>query len=158
MKNVEAISGIQKVIVFELNEEEYAIPVKHVSGIERILQITRVPKTHHFIKGVINLRGVVTPIIDLRARFGLDEVEYDDSTRIIIIYYKEMEIGIIVDAAKDVIDIEEDMVEPAPEVIGTVDVDYVDGVVKIDNRLLVLLDLEKALTYESQNNPSIKDV
>lgn len=151
-------SVVEKVIVFELNNEEYAIPVKQVSGIERILQITRVPKASHFIKGVINLRGVVTPIIDLRARFGLDEVAYDDSTRIIIVYYHEMEIGIIVDAAKDVIDIEESAVESAPEVIGTVDADYINGVVKVDNRLLVLLDLEKALDLNNELESSVKDV
>src|SRR5699024_11044423 len=96
-----------KVISFSLQDEEYAIPVKQVGSIERMQQITRVPNTVSYIKGVINLSGVVTPIIDLRKRFGLQEKAYDDSTRIIIVYYKELELGISVDSARDVIRSEE---------------------------------------------------
>lgn len=135
----------RKVIVFNLNGEEYAVPVQSVGSIERMMQITRVPKTEHFIQGVINLKGVVTPIIDLRVRFGTNRREYDDSTRIIIVYYREMEIGLVVDGANDVIDIPEDAIEPPPEVINTIHADYIEGVAKMDNRLLVLLDLEKVL-------------
>ena len=134
-----------KVISFSLQDEEYAIPVKQVGSIERMQQITRVPNTVSYIKGVINLSGVVTPIIDLRKRFGLQEKAYDDSTRIIIVYYKELELGIIVDSARDVIDIYEEDIEPTPEVIGSVDVDYINGVTKVGNRLLILPDLEKVL-------------
>lgn len=136
----------RKVIVFQLQDEEYALSVQQVGGIERILPITRVPQTADFVKGVINLRGVVTPIIDLRARFGMEESAYDDSTRIIIISLDEMEVGLIVDAANDVIDIPEDAIEPAPEVVGTVDIDYIDGVAKLENRLLILLNLQKVLS------------
>jgi len=135
----------RKVIVFQLRDEEYAVPVTRVGSIERIMQITRIPRTEHFIKGVINLKGVVTPIVDLRARFGSEEVPYGDATRIIIVYYKDMEIGLVVDAAKDVIDIPESIIEPAPAVIGTVDADYIEGVAKLESRLLILLDLEKVL-------------
>src|SRR5699024_11874727 len=85
-------------------------------------------QTAAFVKGVINVRGVVTPIIDLRTRFGLEEAEYSDSTRIIIIHMDEMEVGLIVDSANDVIDIPHDAIEPAPEVVGAVDVDYIKGV------------------------------
>lgn len=141
-------STIIKVISFSLKDEEYAIPVKIVGSIERMQQITRVPKTSKHIKGVINLSGVVTPIIDLRKRFGIEDQPYNESTRIIIVYFKDIEIGIIVDAAKDVIDIESAAIEPTPEVIGSIDVDYVEGVVKVDNRLLILLDLEKVLEKE----------
>ena len=94
-----------KVIVFQLKNKEYAIPVNRVSGIEKLLHITRVPKTVSFIKGVINLRGVITPIIDLRSRFGFEEIEYNDSTRIIIVVMNGMEVGLIVDSANDVLDL-----------------------------------------------------
>ena len=140
-----------KVISFSLQDEEYAIPVKQVGSIERMQQITRVPNTVSYIKGVINLSGVVTPIIDLRKRFGLQEKAYDDSTRIIIVYYKELELGIIVDSARDVIDIYEEDIEPTPEVIGSVDVDYIDGVTKVGNRLLILPDLEKVLEQSEKD-------
>ncbi|MFD1037965.1 chemotaxis protein CheW [Virgibacillus byunsanensis] len=142
----------KKVIVFQLKNEEYAVSVKQVGSIERIQHITRVPQTADFVKGVINLRGVVTPIIDLRIRFGLEETELGDSSRIIIVYLDDMEVGLIVDAANDVIDIPENTIEPAPEVVGTVDVDYIEGVAKLEDRLLILLNLQKVLTKDEMND------
>lgn len=136
----------RKVIVFQLMDEEYAISVLQVGSIERIEPITRVPQTAPFVKGVINLRGIVTPIIDLRARFGMGETEFTESTRIIIVSCEEKEVGLIVDAANDVIDIPEDKIEAPPEVIGAIDIDYLEGVVKLDDRLFILLNLEKVLT------------
>lgn len=135
-----------KAIIFQLKDEEYAISVQQVGSIERVQHITRVPQTATFVKGVINLRGVVTPIIDLRDRFDIETTEFTDSTRIIIVYINNMEVGLIVDAAYDVIDIPQDAIEPPPEVIGTVDVDYIDGVAKIDSRLLMLLNMERVLS------------
>lgn len=142
------MNGSRKVIVFQLKEEEYAVSVDQVGSIERLQSITRVPQTADFVKGVINLRGVVTPIIDLRVRFGIEETDYTDSTRIIIVYLDQLEVGLIVDVANDVIDIPENAIEPPPEVVGTVDVDYIAGVAKLDKRLLILLDLQKVLTHE----------
>src|SRR5690625_5709844 len=95
----------QKVIVFQLADEEYALSVDQVGSIERMLPITRVPQTADFVKGVINLRGVVIPVIDLRVRFGIEEVEHGDTTRIIIFYLDDIEVGLIVDVANDVVDI-----------------------------------------------------
>lgn len=138
----------RKVIIFQLQNEEYAVSVQQVGAIERVLPITRVPQTADFVKGVINLRGVVTPVIDLRIRFNLEATEYNESTRIIIINLEDMEVGLIVDAANDVMDISEEAIEPPPEVIGTVDVDYIEGVVKMEDRLFILLDLEKVLTVD----------
>ncbi|MGV2786897.1 chemotaxis protein CheW, partial [Clostridium perfringens] len=94
-----------KVIVFRLGEEEYGIEVDKVQTIERMMPITRVPKTYAFVKGVINLRGVVIPVINLRGRFGLDEVEATDQTRVIIVAVNDMQVGFIVDSASDVIDL-----------------------------------------------------
>lgn len=136
----------KKVIVFLLDNEEYAIPIEQVGSIERIEPITRVPQTADFVKGVINMRGVVTPIIDLRKRFGLKETEYTDTTRIIIVNLDDMEVGLVVDAANDVIDIPASSIEPAPEVVGAVDIEYIAGVAKLDKRLLILLDMQKVLS------------
>ncbi|WP_099362997.1 chemotaxis protein CheW [Fredinandcohnia onubensis] len=137
---------VLKVIVFSLEDEEYAIPVSQVRSIEKLQHITRVPRTEPFVKGVINLRGVVTPIIDLRTRFGMDETEYLDSTRIIIVATDDVEVGLIVDTANDVMDIPVDSIEPPPEIVGSVEVEYLEGVAKLDKRLLILLNLEKVLT------------
>ncbi|WP_042348893.1 chemotaxis protein CheW [Bacillus massiliigorillae] len=133
-----------KVIVFQLKEKEYAIPVSQVRAIEKVLHITRVPNAVHYVKGVINLRGVVTPIIDLRARFNLDE-EYSDGTRIIIVSLDDLEVGLVVDAANDVIDIPSENIEPQPGVVGTDEADFITGVAKLEKRLLILIDLEKIL-------------
>lgn len=141
----------RKVIVFQLKDEEYAISVKQVGSIEIMLPITRVPQTAHFVKGVINLRGVVIPVIDLRSRFGIEVSEPDELTRMIIVYYEDAEVGLIVDAANDVIDIPESTIESPPEVVGAVDADYLEGVAKLDNRLLILLNLKKVLKPEEIN-------
>ncbi|MBE3570340.1 MAG: chemotaxis protein CheW [Bacillales bacterium] len=140
-----AAPSVLKVIAFQLGDNEYALPIHQVRSIERLMPITRVPKTVPFIKGVINLRGVVTPIIDLRTRFGLPEKEFDDGTRIIVATLNEMEVGFIVDGANDVLDISEDFIEPQPEMVGEIEAEYITGVAKWENRLLILLSLEKIL-------------
>lgn len=143
---VETTRESVKSIVFQLNDEEYAMPVELVGAIERMMHITRIPGTPDFVKGVFNLRGVVTPLIDLRLRFGFKEQEYTDSTRTIIIHHQNMDVGLIVDAAYDVVDIPIDSIEPAPEVVGTVQIDYIDGVAKFGDRLLILLNIDEILT------------
>ncbi|MGE5704404.1 MAG: chemotaxis protein CheW [Clostridia bacterium] len=137
-----------KVIVFRLKDEEYGVEVSQVKSIEKLEHITRVPRTPKFVKGVINLRGVVTPIIDLRSRFALEEATYSESTRIIIVAVGELEVGLIVDAANDVIDIPVSSIEPPPEVVGGVEAAYLRGVAKLEKRLLILLNLDKVLNTE----------
>lgn len=137
-----------KYIVFRLLDEEYGVEVNQVRSIERMQRITRVPRTAAFVKGVINLRGVVIPVIDLRERFGLGEEIYTETTRIIIVATGEMEVGLIVDAANDVIDIAVDTVEAPPEVVGGIKANYLEGIAKVDDRLLILLNLEKVLNAE----------
>lgn len=144
-------NGNIKVIVFELQNEEYALSVQHVGAIERMHPITRVPQTPQFVKGVINLRGIVIPIIDLRLRFGMKEAKLTEENRILIVHVDNMEVGLIVDAANDVIDIQEDIIEPPPEVIDAVDFDYISGVAKIDGRLVVLLHLQQVLASEEKD-------
>lgn len=139
-----------KVIVFELENEEYALPVEHVGAIERMQPITRIPATADFVKGVINLRGVIIPVIDLRLRFDMEKAELTDDNRIIIVHLNEYEVGLVVDAANDVIDIPKSIIEAPPEVIGSVDIDYIEGVAKLENRLFVLLDLEKVLAEQKE--------
>ncbi|WP_121661425.1 chemotaxis protein CheW [Metabacillus litoralis] len=148
----EHISGDLKVIVFQLQDEEYGIPVQQVRSIEKVQHITRVPRTASYIKGVINLRGVVTPIIDLRKRFGLKVLDDTESTRMIIVSKEDMEVGFIVDAANDVIDIHQGIIEPAPEVVGAVEVEYIQGVAKLDKRLIVMIDLEQVLKSNDERS------
>lgn len=144
----DTIKKQMKMIVFQLNHEEYGISVDKVRSIEKIQTFTRVPGTEPFVKGVINLRGIVTPIIDLRTRFNLEQKPFTDSTRIIVASLDQFEVGLIVDAANDVIDLALDEVEPAPEVVGAVEADYVEGIAKIDRRLIIILDLNKVLAAD----------
>lgn len=137
-----------KYIVFGLEEEEYAIPVELVGAIERTLPITRVPGTPRFVKGVVNLRGVVTPVIDLKEKFKGQLIEFNEQTRIIVVHLKEITVGLIVDSANDVIDINKEQIEPSPETINTEVTDFIDGVVKMENRLFILLDLDKVIVTE----------
>lgn len=135
-----------KVIVFKLGQEEYGIEVDKVQTIERMMPITRVPKTLAFVKGVINLRGVVIPVIDLRGRFGISEADHTDQTRIIIVSANEMEVGFIVDSANDVIDLNTDIIDSPPDVVGGIKAKYLQGVARIsEERLLVMLNLSEVL-------------
>lgn len=141
----ETIVEEYKIIVFQLSEKEYAIPVEQVRSIEKVQHITRIPGVAPYIKGVINLRGVVTPIVDLRTRFDIGEEIYTESTRVIIAALDQLEVGLIVDAANDVLDIQRNSIEPTPEIVGGKETAYINGVVKIGRRLLILLDLQKVL-------------
>lgn len=130
------------------------MPIDYVGSIERMLEITRIPNTPKFIKGVINLRGIVTPVIDLRERFGMETSEYSNRSRMIIVHIDDKEVGMIVDEANDVVDLSEDDIETPPEVIGSVDTDYVRGVAKLEHRLLILLNLDRVLSNEEVNQLS----
>ncbi|MGW8956154.1 chemotaxis protein CheW [Paenibacillus sp. NPDC055715] len=141
-----------KIIVFKLGAEEYGVEVEKVQSIERMVPITRVPRTYDFVKGVFNMRGVVIPVIDLRGRFGLSEAEYTDQTRIIIVAVGEMQVGFIVDSANDVIDLNTDNIETPPEVVGGVKAKYLRGVAKIgEERLLIMLNLSEVLNRSEMN-------
>jgi len=138
-----------KVVVFALGKEEYGVEVDRVRTIERMMPMTRVPKTPKFVKGVVNLRGIVVPVIDLRERFGLETADYTEDSRIIIVNQQSIEVGLIVDSANDVVDVDEDHVEEPPEIVGGIRAKYLRGIAKLeDNRLLVLLNLQEVLNKD----------
>nr|WP_084380258.1 chemotaxis protein CheW [Sutcliffiella cohnii] len=142
----------EKLIAFELNNEQYVIPVNQVKSIEKVLPITRVPNALPYVKGVVNLRGVITPIIDFRTRFNIEEKEYTNTTRILITIFDDIEAGFIVDAANDVIDILEENIEHPSSVVGSVDLEYIKGVINFNNSLYVYLDLEQILKKDEIQN------
>lgn len=142
---------IRQFVEFKLGDEEYGIDILQVKTIERMMPITRVPKTPDFVEGVINLRGEIVPVIDLKKRFDLPPGEVTDSTRIIIASIDDLTVGMIVDAATEVIQLSQDDIEPAPPIIGGIDANYLDGVGKIDGRLLILLNVAKLLKPQEIN-------
>lgn len=132
-------------VIFRLDREEYGVDIQKVTTIERMLTIARVPKTPDFIKGVINLRGEIIPIIDLRKKFNLPRMEENEDTRIIIIKLGEVSAGMIVDAVAEVTQLSEEAIETVAGLTGERAMDYILGVGKLDNRIITLLDLEKIL-------------
>lgn len=141
-----ADSELLQLVSFEVGKEEYAVPILSVQEINRMMQITRVPQSPPFVEGVINLRGKIIPVIDLRKRFGLSKLENSDDVRIIVVEIASRVIGFTVDRVNEVLRINANIVEPAPAMVSGIDTDYVQGVGKLDDRLLILLNLEKLFT------------
>lgn len=137
-----------QLVTFSIGEEEFGVDILKVQEIIRTMEITKVPRAPEFVEGVINLRGKVIPIIDLRRRFGLDFKPHDKDTRIIVIEINNIVVGFVVDAVSEVLRIPTNTVEPPPPVVAGVDSDYISGVGKLQDRLLILLDLDKLLSGE----------
>ncbi len=134
-----------KYLTFHLAGEDYGIEIQYVIEIIGIQNITDVPDMPEFIRGVINLRGKVIPIMDVRARFGLEAHEYDERTCIIVVNIDTTEVGLVVDEVSEVADIPEDHVEPAPKTNKNNDDNYIQGMGKINNEVKILLNINKLL-------------
>ncbi len=130
-----------QLVIFKLGREEYGVSILQVQEIKRMTDITRVPHTPDYIRGVINLRGSVLPVVDLKKRLNLPQQAYTDDTRIIIVKIEDIAVGMIVDAVSEVMAIGQENIE-APEVVSGIAADYLSGVGKMENRLLILLNLE----------------
>lgn len=139
-----------QLVTFSIGEEEFGVNILKVQEIIRTMEITKVPRAPEFVEGVINLRGKVIPIIDLRRRFGLAPKAHDKNTRIIVIEINNIIVGFVVDAVSEVLRIPASTVEPPPVVAG-VDSDYISGVGKLQDRLLIMLDLDKLLSSEDMD-------
>jgi purine-binding chemotaxis protein CheW len=133
-------------VVFRLENEEYGIDILRVKEIKEMMNITRVPKAAVFVRGVINLRGEVLPVIDLRKKFNLIEGKESESTRIIIVSVDDITVGLIVDSSSEVIEISSDAIEEAPERVGSAEQDSIYGIGKVGERLIILLDILKIVT------------
>lgn len=143
---------ITKYIVFKLKNQSYGVNVSQVLTIERLMEVTPVPGTAEFIKGIINLRGDTIPIVDLRERMFHEPIVATDDTRILIVYAREVQIGLIVDSATEVIDIDTNSLEPAPGFIGGIHEKFLHGIAKLEERLLIILDLERVLDWDEIND------
>jgi len=134
-----------QLVVFKLGREEYSVSILQVQEIKRITDITRVPHTPDYIKGVINLRGSVLPVIDLKKRLNLPQQVVTEDTRIIIVKVDELSVGMIVDAVSEVMTINQENIDSPDVVAGSVAASYLSGVGKLENRLLILLNLEEII-------------
>ena len=143
-----AVEATEHLVSFFLSDEEYAIDVRLVQEIIRVSEITQVPRAPEFIKGVINLRGRIIPVIDLKRKLGLGEVEIARQTRVVVVRLRERLIGMLVDGASQVLKVPVSTIEAAPEEVVEIDANYIRGVAKLAERLIILVDLHKILGVE----------
>ena len=143
-KSVELI----QILRFTIENEEYGIELLKVHEVIRLTDITKLPKAPKFVKGVINLRGSVIPIIDLREKFGLNTFEYTDTTRAIIMEIKKKQVGMVVDSVNQVIQIPSDSVQPAPTVSGGMASEYIEGVSNFQEKLIIILKMEEIMSAD----------
>jgi len=139
----------KQLVLFELGGEIYGVDISAVFEIIRMQAITRVPKAPFFVEGVINLRGKVIPIVDMRKRFGLPKAEQNKDNRIMVVDSGGQNIGIIVDAVTEVLRISSDSVEPPSDIIVTAAADYLLGIANRDGNMIILLDLQRVLSKEA---------
>lgn len=139
-----------QLVSFRLAQEEYGVEITKVQEIILMGEITRVPQTPEYIMGLINLRSTVIPIVDLRMRFGLNQEEQTDETRIMVVNVAGKIIGIIVDAVSEVLRVTQDKIAPPPPTVAGLGQEYLTGLVKLENRLLILLDIDKILGDEGE--------
>jgi purine-binding chemotaxis protein CheW len=143
-KSKVSVDGTElQLVTFGLGVEEFAVDILAVQEINRMMTLTRVPSSPAEVEGVINLRGKIIPVIDLRKRFGLPANEHSEQSRIVVVEVHGRVIGFIVDRVSEVLRINSKIVEPAPPMACSVDSDFIAGVGKLEDRLLILLDLQK---------------
>jgi len=148
MDDIQAAQELQ-LVIFRLAKEEYGLPITKVQEINRLVPITKLPQTPSFMEGIINLRGRIIPVIDLRKRFQITAADQSEDNRIIIVEVNGQTVGIIVDAVTEVIRLPAASVEPPPPAF-ILDARYIQGVGKIDDRLLILLDIDQILTSQEE--------
>ncbi|NPV53706.1 MAG: chemotaxis protein CheW [Firmicutes bacterium] len=135
----------RQLVVFKLGDEDYGIDISSVREIITVQRITRVPRAPDFIEGIINLRGNVIPVIDLRKRFELPVVEHTRDTRIVVVEIGEHTLGVVVDAVSEVLRIPSDSIEPPSSIVVDVDAQFIEGIARLEERLIILLNMSRLL-------------
>jgi purine-binding chemotaxis protein CheW len=140
----------RQLVVFQLAAELYGVEIARVHEIIRLPTVTRVPRAPSFVEGIINLRGKVIPVVDLRRRFGLPTAEHTRASRIVVVELGDQVVGIIVDGVSEVLRVNSAIVEPPSPVVAGVDSEYLQGIAKLPDRLVILLDLDRVLALEER--------
>lgn len=139
-------------VIFTLGEEKYGVDILRVGTISEYLEITRVPNAPNYVEGMINLRGDIIPVINLKKRFNIPQTEFNEDTRIIIYSIDGVKIGFLVDEASQVLRIDADQIDPTPSILQGNGSDYISGVGKHDNGIIILLDFAKILSEKERAN------
>ena len=133
-------------LTFRLGAEEYGIDILRVQEIRSYEEPTRIANAPHFIKGVVNLRGVIVPVVDLRIKLGCEKVEYNGFTVVIVLNVHGRVVGAVVDSVSDVLELSQDLIKPAPEMNLSVDVGFITGIASVGERMLILMDIEALMS------------
>mgnify|MGYP001415184946 CR=1 FL=1 len=141
-----------QLVVFDLANEQYGVDIAAVEGIIKMQTITVVPRAPQFVEGVTNLRGKVLPVIDLRKRFGLPRGEVTKDMRIVVVEMGGATVGIVVDGVSEVLRVSEEAIEPPSPIVTTVDSSFIRGIAKVNERLVILLDLGRVLSLQEQQD------
>lgn len=145
----------QQLVLFDLASEHYAIDSMNVREIIRMQAITRIPGAPPFVEGVINLRGKVTPVMDLRRRLGMEEGQETKETRIVVVEVEGQDVGLIVDGVSEVLRIPVSVIEPTSTIVAPEEADYVLGVAKLETKLVILLDIGRLLASSDKRMPLV---
>lgn len=145
-ETTQGTEGSREYLTFTLGDEEYGIDILKVQEIRGYDAVTRIANSPAFIKGVINMRGVIVPIVDLRLKFNLGQVEYNQFTVVIILNIAERVLGIVVDGVSDVIALDQTQIRPAPEFGALLDTDYIDGLATLGERMVIMIDIERLMS------------
>jgi purine-binding chemotaxis protein CheW len=148
--NKEEVDSDEQLVIFSLGKELYGVTIHSVESIIKIQAITEVPRTASYILGVTNLRGTVVPVLDLRKRFNLQFAETTPNTRIIIVNAEGSKVGIVVDEVTEVLKVAQHSIQPPPPMSTTIESAFISGIAKINDRLVILLDLEKVLASSTR--------
>jgi purine-binding chemotaxis protein CheW len=146
----DTVPAEKQMVLFKIGNETYGLDISAVHEIIRMQPITKVPKTPFYVKGIINLRGKVIPVIDLVERFGMEKTEKDKNNRIMVVNLQDTTMGIVVDAVTEVLSIPIDSIEPVSDVVATTNTDYLAGIAKLADKMVILLELDKLLSGEGQ--------
>ena len=139
-----------QLVSFKLGDEEFGIEILSVQEIIRLINITKVPNSNSFVEGIINLRGKVIPVINIRVKLNMEKIENTHNTRIIVVDINNKTVGFIVDSVNEVLRISRNIIEAPPSITTSVDSEYITAVGKLEDKLLILLDLQKALSMKEQ--------
>ncbi len=152
------MSDTVQVVSFKLGAEEYGVDIDQVQEINRMVSVTHVPRAPRFMEGVINLRGQLIPIIDLRTRFGMPRAEHTKNTRIVVTEIGTKRVGMVVDSVSEVLRVPSEQIEDAPEMLTGVDTEYIRGVGKVEDRLIILLDLARIISTSERRELETTEV
>lgn len=145
MENSAVSEEVMQFVTFTLNNEQYAVDILNVQEINRITEITKVPNSPDYVEGVINLRGKVIPVINLRKKFRFDEKSTDDTSRIIIMEINGITNGLVVDSVSEVLRVPSSIIEPPPPMSSDLSSSFIKGIAKMEDRLIILIDIDKLI-------------